>query len=339
MNPPAPILILALMIALLLALVGCAREPDILQFEGGAFGTRYQILLPDSDIDTEALADAVEKTLEDLDRTFSTWRPDSEISRINAAEAGVELLISDDLRRVLDEARAVHELSGGALDIALLPLATAWGFQGETEAAPPSSATLAATLAYTGMQRLVFSEDGARLRKRDARQGLDVSALAKGYAVDRLGDLLLAAGASHFLVEFGGEILALGERPGGGPWRVAVEPAGPGQPAVALALSNAAVATSGDYRNHVTIDGRRLGHVLDPVTGRPAEAGVVAATVIADNAQRADALATAFLVMDEAAAFGLADTLGVGLRRVTRGEQGLVSRDNAFFRTHLAPAP
>jgi thiamine biosynthesis lipoprotein len=240
---------------------------------------------------------------------------------------------------VLAEARTVHELSGGALDIALLPLTMAWGFQGEAEAVPPSPAAVAATLAYSGMQRLVFSEDGARLRKRDARQGLDVSALAKGYAVDRLGDLLEAAGAGHFLVEFGGEILAVGERPGGGPWRVAVEPAGPGQPSVALALSNAAVATSGDYRNHVTIDGQRLGHVLDPGTGRPAEAGVVAATVIAGNTQRADALATAFLVMDEAAAFALADRLGVGLRRVTREEQGLVSRDNAVFRKHLAPPP
>jgi thiamine biosynthesis lipoprotein len=337
MNTSAPVLVLVLVLAL--GLAGCEREPGILQLDGGAFGTRYQILLADGDIDIGALADAVEDTLRDLDETFSTWRPDSEISRINQADADRDLLLSDDFQRVLAQARSVHELSGGALDIALLPLAKAWGFQGTVAPTPPSESTVAGILAYTGMQRLVFSEDGTRLRKQDARQGLDVSALAKGYAVDRLGGLVEAAGAKNFLVEFGGEVLAVGERPGGGPWRVAVESPGPGQPELALALSDAAVATSGDYRNHVIIGGQRLGHVLDPRTGRPAEAGVVAATVIAGDALRADALATAFLVMDPAEAFELADSLRVGLRRVTRSETGLVSHENDAFRRYRAPPP
>jgi thiamine biosynthesis lipoprotein len=334
MNIPASVLVLCL--ALLLA--GCMQKPEALQLEGSAFGTRYQILLADRDLDTEVLADAVENTLDSLDRTFSTWRSDSEISRINAAGAGRFLPLSDDLQRVLAEARTVHDLTGGALDIALLPLATAWGFQESTGPAAPSPSTVEAILAYSGMRRLTFSEDGARLGKHDARQGLDVSSLAKGYAVDRLGELLEEAGAKNFLVEFGGEILARGKRPGGGPWRVAVESPGPGEPELGLVLSNAAVATSGDYRNHRIIDGQRLGHVLDPRTGRPSETGAVAATVIAGNAQRADALATAFLVMDADAAFELADALGVGLRRVTRGDPGLTGRDNAAFRAHLAAA-
>jgi thiamine biosynthesis lipoprotein len=319
-------------------MAGCAQKPEALQLEGSAFGTRYQILLVERDLDTDALAAAVENTLDTLDKTFSTWRPDSEISRINAAEADRDLKLSKDFQEVLTEARTVHVLSGGALDIALLPLTMAWGFQGDTEPSPPSSAAVAEILAYARMERMTFSEDGARLRKLDARQALDLSALAKGYAVDRLGELLEDAGARNFLVEFGGEVLARGERPGGGPWRVAVESVGPGQPQVALLLNSEAVATSGDYRNHILIDGRRLGHVLDPRTGRPSETGVVAATVIAGNAQRADALATAFLVMNEADAFELADTLGVGLRRVTSAGQGLASRDNAVFRKRLASA-
>jgi thiamine biosynthesis lipoprotein len=328
-----------LTLGLALSLAGCERKPGILQLDGAAFGTRYRILLADEDIDTHELTRAIEGTLAALDQTFSTWRADSEISQINAAEADRDLPLSEDFQRVLAEARTVHEVSGGALDIALLPLAIAWGFQGDADPAPPSDGTVASILAYSGMARLSFNEDGAHLRKHDARQGLDVSALAKGYAVDRLGTVLRQAGAANYLVEFGGEILARGERPGGEPWRVAVESVAPGQPVLALALSNEAVATSGDYRNHIVIDGRRLGHVLNPATGRPAASGVVAATVIAGDALRADALATAFLVMDEAEAFALAETLGVGLRRVTRGPAGLVSRDNAAFRERLVPSP
>jgi thiamine biosynthesis lipoprotein len=339
MNRAARAITCLLALVTFLTMVGCEREPQALQLEGGAFGTRYQILLAGEGVDLTALADTIEDTLGHLDLAFSTWRPDSEISRINAAEADRELALSPDLQRVLEEARVVHELSDGALDVALLPLSTIWGFQGAAEPVIPSDDSVALALTYSGMKRLDFNAHGTGLRKRDARQGLDVSALAKGYAVDRLGELLEAAGADNFLVEFGGEVLAVGERPGGGPWRVVVESVGPDLPALVLALSGEAVATSGDYRNHLVIDGRRLGHVLDPATGRPSEAGVVAATVIADTARRADALATAFLVMDEAAAFGLADTLGVGLRRVTREERGLVSRENQAFLERLAPAP
>lgn len=321
-----------------LVVTGCERNPPALQLDGGAFGTRYQILLVDDGVDVATLADDITATLAELDLAFSTWRPDSEISRINAAGADRDLVLSEHLQRVLEEARFVHELSGGALDVALLPLSELWGFQDTLEPIIPSDDAVRLTLTYSGMEHLTFSEDGAVLRKRDARQGLDVSALAKGYAVDRLGELLEAAGAENYLVEFGGEVLAAGERPGGGPWRVVVESAGPDLPSLALALSDEAVATSGDYRNHIVIDGRRLGHVLDPRTGRPAEAGVVAATVIADSAQRADALATAFLVLDESVAFDLADDLGIGLRRVTRGDRGLVSRSNDAFQERLVSA-
>ncbi len=328
-----------LIVSFVLTGAGCERQAETRQLEGAAFGTRYQIVLADEEVDTSSLAAEIEDTLDALDQTFSTWRPDSEISRINAAEAGRDLPLSVDFQRVLAEARTVHELSGGALDIALLPLTLAWGFQGETDPARPSDAMIRSILTYSGMGHLEFSEDGARLRKHDARQGLDVSAIAKGYAIDRMGERLRAAGATNYLVEFGGEVLVMGKRPDGAPWRVAVESTGPGQPVLPLALSNEAVATSGDYRNHIVVDGRRLGHVLDPVTGRPAESGVVAATVIAGNALRADALATAFLLMDEAAAFELAESLGVGLRRVTQDSAGLVSRDNSAFRKRLASPP
>ncbi len=338
MKNSARFLLSLVTLATTLFVTGCERNPPLLQLDGGAFGTRYQILLVDDGVDVAALADGITATLAELDLTFSTWRPDSEISRINAAGAGRDLALSLDLQRVLEEARAVHELSGGALDVALLPLSELWGFQDTSEPIMPSDDAVALALTFSGMEHLALSDDGAVLSKRDARQGLDVSALAKGYAVDRLGALLEAAGAKNYLVEFGGEVLAAGERPGGGPWRVVVEPAGPDLPSLTLALSDQAVATSGDYRNHIVIDGRRLGHVLDPRTGRPAEAGVVAATVIADSAQRADALATAFLVMEESAAFDLADALGIGLRRVTRGDRGLISRNNDAFQERLAPA-
>lgn len=329
------------MAALLLPwlLLACGGEPEVHVLDGHAMGTRYQLRLAEPVADMEGLRVAITEELADIDRQLSTWRDDSEISRFNHGAGTDPWPVAGAFLAVLDKALALSRDTEGALDITLRPLALAWGFQGEGPPRVPSDAALRSLRAHTGMHLLerTVSSGGVTLRKRDARVEIDLSAVAKGYAVDRLAARAREAGARNFLVEIGGEVRAGGQRPGGGAWRVAVEPVTPNSARQVLVLENEAVATSGDYRNYFEVDGRRYAHVLDPATGRPAANGTAGATVVAGDAATADGLATAFLVMAPERAQALAEQLGVGLKLELRNGDRVVTHMNRAFETHLAP--
>ncbi len=297
----------------LLLLTGCAPGPDTVHVLGGStMGTGYEIQIVGPVRDDEALANQIAAELAVIDQEMSTWRDDSVLSRFNAGPAGVWVDIPSRTAAVLSAAERLHELSGGALDITLRPLSLAWGFQGDSLPRIPPEAELLGLGKHTGMSLLERSADGTAIRKQVAGLEIDVSALAKGYAVDQLAALLRQAGYRNFMVEIGGEIYAGGERPGGGPWRVAVEaPGSDSDEPVVLSLQDQAVASSGDYRNYFEMDGQRYAHILDPRTGRPAAGAISAVTVIADDAMTADALATALMVMSRAEGLALAETAGV----------------------------
>lgn len=310
-------------------LTGCRDAPRIHVLDGATFGTRYQVQLVATDPDTAALGAEIERVLGEIDRSLSTWREDSEISAFNRRRDSAWVALSPPFAAVMAGAFSAWRDTGGTFDVTLRPLSLAWGFQGPRAPGPPAPEELAILQAHTGMDRLVLAPDGRALRKTDPTVEIDLSAIAKGYAVDRVGAVLDAAGHDDWLVEIGGEVRGRGARPDGAPWRIAVEPP-PGPEALGapttlpelpvVALRDLAIATSGDYRNALLLEGRRLGHVLDPASGRPAAQGVTSATVLAASAMRADALATAFLVMPPEASLTLADRLGVGLLLVLRVE-------------------
>lgn len=335
----------AFVLALALGLPACGKVPDILSLEGRTMGTGYAITLGAAPADPEALRKTIADELAMLDRQLSNWRDDSELMSFNRFPSTEAMPISDELAEVVSKAQAVSDQTGGALDITLRPLALAWGFQGTDPPTVPSQQERERLLAATGMDLLALATadpDSAdsgpyRLRKLNPAVELDVSALAKGYAVDRLATHVRASGVNDFLVEIGGEVRGEGERPGGGAWRVALETQDGAAPREAVALRGEAVATSGDYRNWFEREGRRYAHVLDPATGAPPEHGVAAATVIAPDAMTADALATAFLVLPPETSLALADQLGVALRLVLREKDGYRLRDNAAFARRLIP--
>lgn len=291
-------------------------------------GTSYEIQLLGHVPDQQELLEAIEEELAAIDREMSTWREDSDISRFNANPGDTAFPVPGRLLEVVDAAQRLSAATDGALDITLMPLALAWGFQGADMPGVPDPETLAQLRKVTGMHTIQLSVESATLSKQHPGVMLDVSALAKGYAVDQLARLLLDRGFQHFMVEIGGEVRALGERPGGGPWRIAVELPGGEEPGDEqdsrhfIELQNHAVASSGDYRNYFMLDGTRYGHVLDPTTLRPADFGAAAATVIADDTITADALATAFLAVPRERAFRLARELDVELLVVSRGADG-----------------
>jgi thiamine biosynthesis lipoprotein len=247
------------------------------------------------------LQDRIERRLEEVNRSLSTYREDSEINRFSRfPRAGEEFPASRDFAAVMQTAARVYRLSGGAWDGTVRPLVDLWGFGPlRPVAEPPDARRIEALRGTVGFDR-VETRPGA-LVKRVASVTLDLSSIAKGYGVDQVAAVVRGEGFADFVVEIGGEVAAAGSRRGGGPWRVGIHrpraDAAPDELYRVVALRDAALATSGDYRQFFVRDGVRYTHVLDPRTGRPVANGVVSASVLAPDCTLADGLATAVMVM------------------------------------------
>lgn len=228
-----------------------------------------------------------------VDSLMSTWRDDSVLNSLNDAEAGHWIEVGPELGRVLKEAKSIAEFSGGAFDPTVFPLVRLWGFRNGRPAIPDSIA-LEMTLGLVDHHLLEVSEDGERARILAAGVQVDLGGIAKGYALDRAAEAMRELGATAGVVDLGGNILVFGS----GPHRQVgiADPDHEAQVLAAVPLADAAAATSGQYERFVTIDGRRFGHILDPRTGWPVHGGL-SVTVIAGEAMRADALATAAVVL------------------------------------------
>lgn len=266
--------------------------------DGRIMGTFYQfIAVPAAgrEADAQAANAAALAALERIDRLMSTYKPDSDLSRLNAAGAGEAVAIDPELARLLALSREITAASDGAFDPTASPLFQLWR-RVAREDRLPTPEELAAAEALTGWDKLTLGAD--RATKSVAGLQIDLSAIAKGYAVDQALEALRAAGLAGGLVDVGGEVRVFGVSPAGGEWRVAIEhPFRPHQGRIGvLAIRDVAVATSGNYEQNVTIGGRRYSHIVDPRTGQPADA-TPSVTVIAGNCTVADAWATALSVL------------------------------------------
>ncbi|QIB67775.1 FAD:protein FMN transferase [Kineobactrum salinum] len=302
-------------------------------------GTSWQVTyLPPAGaaVERSQLQQSLEQQLEAVNDSMSTWRSDSEISRFNHSEPGDWVELSAGFTEVMQTALMIGAASGGAYDVTVSPLVDLWGFgAGSDEVLRrdlPSAAEIASRLERVGQQYLELDVAASRLRKqRDV--ALDLSSIAKGYAVDLLAQELLSQQIDNFLVEVGGEIRVAGHSPRGDAWRVAIERPGTGtrSPARALAVTDKAVATSGDYRNFFEVDGRRYSHSIDPRTGSPVTHDLVSVTVIADDCTSADGWATALEVLGEEAALELAEEQGLAVYLMRRTSDGIVSSHSSAF--------
>nr|WP_277923848.1 FAD:protein FMN transferase [Sphingomonas hankookensis] len=252
-------------------------------------GTGWRVLCAlREDVDTAALRGEVDARLSGLVAQLSHWEPTSDLCRFNALAAGGWTDLSPDFAAVVDLSLRVAHASGGAFDPTIGRLVDLWGFGPPGPQPEPAAAAIAAARAASGWQRLRRDPGGGRLRQPGGL-ALDLSGVAKGYAVDAVADLLAARGVRHCLVEIGGELAGRGMRPDGDPWWVDLEqPVGIRPSPLRIALHECAVATSGNYV--------RGDHSIDPRNGRPATNGVVSVSVIAATAVLADALATAIAV-------------------------------------------
>ncbi|XOV81577.1 MAG: FAD:protein FMN transferase [bacterium] len=292
---------------------GCGNPAQSGQFRGPTMGTSYAVQWHDVADTNRCLASQADVTelLEQVNATMSTYLPDSELSRVNQADAQVWIDLSPALAQVIGVAQQIWQQTDGAFDVTVGPLVNLWGFGPDAGAAQPSQAQQQQAGTYVGMDKLQLAGD--RLRKQYADVYIDLSALAKGYAVDRVAEYLSQQDCAQFMVDIGGEIRTSGLNPRGTAWQIGIEVPDPDQLGTlhtVLGLTNLSIATSGDYRNFRLVDGVRVDHVIDPRSGQPATNTVVSATVLHPSAMWADAYATVLMVLGVEQGLAFADQQG-----------------------------
>ncbi|CAA0119899.1 FAD:protein FMN transferase [Halioglobus japonicus] len=320
-------------------LTACAGEDGAAKLSGSTMGTVWHVsYIPGETAPSEdELRQGIESALDRVDRSMSTYRPDSEISTFNAYAPKVWFKPSVDFIRVMETALEVGAKSEGAYDVTVSPLVDLWGFGPEGIAGiPPSDDEVTRTLPLVGQKNIEL--DAVRYRVRKNRiLSVDFSSLAKGYAVDEVADWLLLQGIDRFMVEVGGEMRLSGLSARDDPWRIAIEQPESSKRSVAttLSLTDVALATSGDYRNYFEAGGQRYSHTIDPRTGYPVEHDLVSVTVVHPNCMVADAWATALIVLGSKRAMAVAKREGMAVYFIRRGNGGFQHSHTAQFSRYL----
>ena len=301
-------------VTVLLLLTACDRQHPAIHIVGATMGTQYSVKAIDpGDIEPEFLQTRIDALLAGINGIMSTYDPGSELSRLNQNPATGWIGVSDQLYTVLEAAITIGRASGGAFDVTIGPLVNLWGF-GPNSGVPavPTAAAIECARQHVGIDKLLLRGTPAAVLKRHGDVYVDLSAIAKGYAVDQIAAYLDHQGLTDYLVEIGGELRASGLNQSGAPWRIGIEnPVSGGREiGQTVALSGNSMASSGDYRRFFELDGIRYGHTIDPRTGAPTRHRLGAVTVIHTQAMVADAWATALMTLGFDAGSRLAEENG-----------------------------
>jgi thiamine biosynthesis lipoprotein len=334
-NPQT--LLCTILISMCFALVGSnsalAQPPETkVEITGSTMGgIPYKAVVvcdPDED-EAAALKSAVVESLDRVNELMSTYQPDSDVSRFNRSESTDWFEVDADTATVVARAIEISQQTDGAFDITVGPAVNAWKFgPDKSKFKPPSDEQVAQLQQMVGYQRLSVRDTPPALKKTIPGIQIDLSAIAKGYAVDRVGQSIGDLNYDRYMVEVGGEVVTVGQRANGGPWIVGVEQPDEATQQMKLQkveLEDQAVATSGDYRNFHEFDGRRYSHTIDPKTCRPVTHSLSVASIIAPDCMTADALATAAMVMDSVTAHQFAKENGIALLTYERSADKMKS--------------
>ena len=290
---------------LLLLIIGTVvilkKQPPFRTNEGMVFGTVYKITYQHAD----DLQKDIKEALMEVDNSLSPYNPNSIISRINHNQ---DTLLNEHFTHVFELAQQISAETKGAFDITVAPLVNAWGF-GFKHSIDIEPSVIDSLRQFVGYEKIRM--ENGKIVKTDERIMLDCSAIAKGYGVDRVANLLDKKGVEHYMVDIGGEVVVKGKNPRMKTWRIGINK--PIEDSLSinqelqtiLEVSNVGMATSGNYRKFYYKDGKRYAHTIDPRIGTPVQHSILSATVIAKDCTTADAYATAFMVMgrEEAQAF------------------------------------
>ncbi len=272
--------------------------PHYVRLSGRTMGSTYHITFKKYRwMRTQSIQREIQRAFVEIDRQMSTYRPDSEISRFNRLRDTQPISLPPEMTEVLRAVQNIHRLSDGKFDPTIFPLIRAWGFGGHLRQHRVLSPREIQTLrAKVGFHHLVLLPDSS-IQKTIPELSLDLSGIVPGYTADAVGRLLERRHIYHYMVEIGGEIRLRGHPAVGKTWKIGIRtPDGSHHIAAILNLTDAGVATSGNYENYFIRNGKRYSHILDPHTGRPTVSVTASATVVAPDSMSADALATALLL-------------------------------------------
>ncbi|MBA3481275.1 MAG: FAD:protein FMN transferase [Pirellulales bacterium] len=326
-----------------------AAPAEAVILTGRTMGTTYRIKYWGESSATPAdVREKVDALLERFDEQMSTYREDSELSRFNSAAAGKWFDVSHETAYVVERAIEYQRTTGGTMDVTVGPVLRSWHFgggveKGKDDAKPPSAKQLHEAMKLVGAGRVDARRMPPALWKDVDGVEIDLSAIAPGYAVDLIVELLKSLGFPNAMVEIGGEVCGAGGRPDGTPWRIGVESVdgseggeGRGGFAQVVPLTNLALSTAGDYKNFRTADGKRYTHIVDPRSGQALPYRGAAVTVIAETCLASDALDTALLVMGAESGYQWCVKHDVAALFQTRGDDdGVVEQATPRFKELL----
>ena len=314
----------------LLSLSGCGNDSSrALQLHGQTMGTTWHVTIPHSvSRDKKKLQLSIQKELDDINQKFSTYIPTSEISQFNNSPTTQPFNVSKAVVDVIQSAQTLSEKTHGAFDITVAPLINLWGFGSNIILSSPNGLAISQAKTTTGYHHLKVLSHPSQLVKDIPNLQIDLSAIAKGYAVDKLSDLLDKHREKNYLVEIGGEIKVKGMNSKNQPWKIAIE-----KPIFNLSmqknteaqrvisLKDIAVATSGDYHNYFEEKGIRYSHTINPFTGKPVQHQLASVTVLHPSAMVADSMATAIMVLGEERGLQFANQEKLEVYMIIRGKK------------------
>lgn len=313
---------------------------QLLAISGMTMGTSYHIKLAPTaslKINLTSLKEQISLRLADIDNKMSTYKKDSEVSRFNRYSDESWMPISAETMTVINAAQEISRLSAGAFDITIGKLVNLWGFGPTINIdSIPDDNLVQTLLSQVGYHKLELRQAPPALRKSSESIYLDLSAIAKGYAVDAIARLLLENRINNFLVEIGGEIITHGHKQQQ-PWVIGIESPVAEQRSIRkrLHLQNVAMATSGDYRNYFEHQGTRYSHTIDPATGYPIKHQLASVTVIDRSCMRADALATAIMVMGQDKGLEFAEQQQLAIFMLVKQNDLFIAKHSKAFKSYL----
>ena len=323
---------------------GLSDTPVKLELRGKTMGTTYHVVLSElpAGQTLAKLQNEIDQRLQEINQVMSTYLSDSELSRFNQSESTSWEPVSSELFALVERAQQLSKITKGAFDITVGPAVNLWHFG-------PQKTTQDRTVPYDdqieqvqqviGYTHLHLDSETSALKKDFAELYLDLSAIAKGYAVDEIVTLIQKHKAKiGCMVEIGGEIGTAGKRPDGSSWRIGIQApdAAPGTLTSTLELTNLSMATSGDYFNFFVVEGKRYSHTIDPHTARPVTHNLTSSVVVTKSCADADAWATALLVLGPNQAYDIARQHDVAVMLFERTDSGITSRQTEAFKQSVA---
>lgn len=325
--------VLLVLLAIAFKLLWGKQTPDMetLIFSGNTMSTSWQVKIVGHSFQEDhnrRLADILKDRLDFVNREMSPYFKGGDIYRLNAAQADTPVQVHEEVMQVLKRAIEISELTGGAFDVTVGPLIRLWGFHGKkARTSIPSDDEIANAKSLVGYRHLNLDLQNHTVKKAIDGLDVDLSAIAKGRAVDMVAEALDAAGESRYMVEVGGEIRCKGKNDKDMDWRIGIE-----RPAESndlqrrvkrvLPISGLSLATSGDYRSFYMLNHKRYSHTIDPRTGRPVEHGLASVSVLTGDCTTADALATGFTVLGVKESIAIADKEKVAAYFMERDRSG-----------------